>query len=56
MKMKILACVAGVLLLMNVALLPCTFFKSTLNGVTFFGNNEDSHMSQTNVWFIPAKE
>jgi hypothetical protein len=25
---------------------------STLNGRTYFGNNEDSAFDQTNVWFI----
>ena len=48
----------GILLVANTALNPCTFFMSTLNGVTFFGNNEDSPSTSwpTNVWFIPPQE
>ena len=41
--------------MMSAALLPCTFFMSTLNGRTYFGNNEDSAFDQTNVWFIPGE-
>jgi len=57
-KIKVFVWMIGVLLIANTALNPCTFFMSTLNGVTFFGNNEDSPSTSwpTNVWFIPATE
>ena len=56
MKRKTFVYVVAVVLIMNTVSNPCTFFMSTINGITFFGNNEDSHMPQTNVWFIPPKE
>lgn len=44
------------LLLFASAAQPCTFFMATVNGITFFGNNEDSGMSDTHIWFIPPEE
>lgn len=38
------------------SLKPCTFFMATVNGVTFFGNNEDSSMPDTYIWFVPPEE
>ena len=52
---KRLGIFTAVFLLMSAALPPCTFFMSTLNGRTYFGNNEDSGFDQTNVWFIPGE-
>ncbi|MFA9452999.1 MAG: hypothetical protein ACERK6_03715 [Candidatus Aminicenantaceae bacterium] len=57
------SCPARSLLLLLSALLivvstaqPCTFFMSTLKGITYFGNNEDFSDEKTNIWFIPAQE
>lgn len=55
-KVKPFIRAAVILLMVNTTLFPCTFFMSTVNGKTFFGNNEDSSFTETNVWFIPAKE
>lgn len=43
-------------LLMTSAVQPCTFFMATVEGVTFFGNNEDSSMPDTYIWFVPPEE
>ncbi len=44
------------LLILASSVSPCTFFMSTLKGITFFGNNEDFSDEKTNVWFIPAQD
>jgi hypothetical protein len=44
------------LLLVTSTAQPCTFFMSTLRGVTYFGNNEDFSDQRTNVWFIPPQD
>ncbi len=46
----------GLWLVLGTAPLPCTFFMSTRNGITFFGNNEDFYLPNTNVWFIPPQD
>ncbi len=53
--LKLFTICLGVWLVLGGALYPCTFFMSTRNGVTFFGNNEDFHIPNTNVWFIPPQ-
>jgi len=45
-----------VLFMVTGILRPCTFFMATANGLTFFGNNEDSGMPDTYIWFIPPED
>ena len=48
--------ILSALLLMPTSPRPCTFFMSTLDGITYFGNNEDFSDERTNIWFIPAED
>ncbi len=41
--------------LINYSGFACTFFMSTLNGKTWFGNNEDFMDADTNIWFFPPE-
>jgi len=55
-KIRTLLVTTSLLLLCGSMQLPCTFFMSTLKGVTYFGNNEDFSDQRTNLWFVPSQE